>query len=74
MPTTCGVPKQSPIEVLSAPLRCLTSVSGRELVDPAWYGRWRDAGLRVLHLVWSGAFKIPDEVKKKWSAKCVCNT
>ncbi len=54
--------------------RCLTSVSGRELVDPAWYGRWRDARLRVLHLVWSGAFKIPDEVKKKWSAKCVCNS
>jgi hypothetical protein len=24
--------------------------------------------------VWSGAFKIPDEVKKKWSAKCVCNS
>ena len=50
--------------------RCLTSVCGREPVDPAWYGRWRESLCVVVYLsglLWGPLYLAAVMENQAWS-------
>ena len=60
-------------------LRCLTSVCGREPVDPAWYGRWRETGRRAPYLYADGGGRLGQSLyhspgRRGWGTVIPCRS